>query len=146
MEWAPTNWFNINIAPLTGGFTICTINDLKKGYGMKPIDETDLTLGYHSALFQFGAQVKINFKASINDVIGYDTQLVIFTDYLNKPFVFNRVNWDNKITWQLAKFFKVGLSTWLIYDPIITIDGVTSKTQFKEFVAINFTYSISNKK
>ena len=146
MEWAPTNWFNINIAPLTGGFTICTINDLKKGYGMKPFDENDLTLGYRSALFQFGAQVKINFKASINDVIGYDTQLVIFTDYLNKPFVFNRVNWDNKITWQLAKFFKVGLSTWLIYDPIITIDGVTSKTQFKEFVAINFTYSISNKK
>ena len=146
MEWAPTNWFNINIAPLTGGFTICTINELKKGYGMKPIDETDLTLGYHSALFQFGAQVKLNFKASINDVVGYDTQLVIFTDYLNKPFVFNRINWDNKITWQLAKFFKIGLNTWLIYDPIITIDGVTSKTQFKEFVAINFTYTISNKK
>jgi len=146
MEWVPTDWFNINIAPLTGGFTICTIDELKKGYGMKPFDADDLSLGYRSALFQFGAQIKVNFKASINDVLNYDTQFVIFTDYLNNPFVYNRVNWDNKITWQAAKFFKVGFSTWLIYDPIITIDGITSKTQFKEFFSINFTYSIANKK
>jgi len=146
MEWAPTEWFNINFAPLTGGLVFCTIDELKKGYGMKPFDEDNLDLGYRSVLFQFGAQVKVNFKASINDVLNYDTQLVIFTDYLNNPFVFNRVNWDNKITWQAAKFFKIGFSTWLIYDPIITIDDVTSKTQFKEFFTINFTYSIGNKK
>lgn len=145
MEWKPVDWFNVNIAPLTGGFTICTIEDLKKGYGMKAIDPDNLALGYHSALFQFGAQVKANFKASLNDQINYDTQLVLFTDYLDKPFVHNRVNWDNKISWIANKFIKLSLDTWLVYDPIVTIDGITSKTQFKEFFAVSFTYSIAAK-
>lgn len=148
MEWTPTDWFNVNIAPLTGGFTICTKEELRKKYGMKLKEpELDPLVGsnYHSQLFQFGAQIKVNYKTSINDVFKYETQLVLFTDYLNKPFSYNRVNWDNKITWQLAKYFKIGLSTWMIYDPIVVIDG-KQRIQFKEFFSINFTYLISNKR
>lgn len=149
MEWKPTDWFNVNIAPLTGGFTICTIDELKKGYGMKlREDGLDAAIGanYKAALFQFGAQVKINAKAVINDVFTYDTQLVVFTDYLSNPFIDNRVNWDNKISWKATKLFKVALDTWLLYDPIVTINDVTSLTQFKEFFSINFTYTITDKK
>lgn len=145
MEWNPVSWFNVNIAPLTGGFTICTIDELKKGYGMKPVDPENLDAGYKSLLFQFGAQVKFNFKATINDQINYSTQLVLFTDYLDNPFQHNRVNWDNKISWVANKFIKLSIDTWLVYDPIVTIDGVTSKTQFKEFFAVNFTYSIKSR-
>ena len=145
MEWNPVSWFNVNIAPLTGGFTICTIDELKKGYGMKPVDPENLDAGYKSLLFQFGAQVKLNFKATINDQINYSTQLVLFTDYLDNPFQHNRVNWDNKISWVANKFIKLSIDTWLVYDPIVTIDGVTSKTQFKEFFAVNFTYSIKSR-
>ena len=145
MEWKPAEWFNINIAPLTGGFTICTIDMLKKDYGMKLIHPDDPDSGYRSALFQLGAQIKANFKATINDQINYSTQLVLFTDYLNKPFINNRVNWDNKLSWIANKFIKLSLDTWLIYDPIVTIDGVTSKTQFKEFFTVSFTYSIAAK-
>ena len=149
MEWKPNEWFNMNVAPLTGGFTICTIEDLRKGYGMKLLEDgLDPSAGsnYHAALFQFGAEVKINAKAVVNDVLTYDTQLVLFTDYLNKPFEYNRVNWDNKITWKAAKFFKVSLDTWLVYDPIVTINEVTSLTQFKEFFSISFTYTLTDKK
>lgn len=148
MEWTPTDWFNVNIAPLTGGFTICTKEELRKKYGMKLKEpELDPLVGsnYHSQLFQFGAQIKVNYRTSINDVFKYETQLVLFTDYLNKPFSYNRVNLDNKITWQLAKYFKIGLSTWMIYDPIVVIDG-KQRIQFKEFFSINFTYLISNKR
>ena len=148
MEWTPNDWFNVNIAPLTGGFTICTIEELRKKYGMKLREpELDPNLGssYNSRLFQFGAQVKINYRTSINDNFQYETQLVLFTDYLNKPFRYNRVNWDNKISWQLAKYFKIGLDTWMIYDPIVMIDG-KQRIQFKEFFSINFTYLISNKR
>lgn len=148
MEWTPTDWFNVNIAPLTGGFTICTTEELRKKYGMKlREDGLDPELGgnYRSQLFQFGAQVKTNYMTSINDNFKYETQLVLFTDYLNKPFRYYRVNWDNKITWQLAKYFKIGLSTWMIYDPIVVIDG-KQRIQFKEFFSVNFTYLISNKK
>ncbi len=148
MEWTPTDWFNINIAPITGGYTICTAQELRKKYGMKLIsDELDPAVGtnYHSYLFQFGAQVKFNFKTSINDVFKYETQLVLFTDYLNRPFRYNRVNWDNKISWKVAKYFSIGLNTWMIYDPVVVIDG-RDKIQFKEFFSINFTYLISNKR
>jgi len=141
MEWAPINWFNMNVAPLTGGFTIVTNEDLRARYGMKVKDDGT----YGSALFQFGAQVKMNAKVQINDAFSYDTQLVLFTDYLNNPFKQNRVNWDNKFSWQAARFFKISFSTWLIYDPIVTIDDVTSKVQFKEFFNVSFNYTISKK-
>lgn len=148
MEWTPTDWFNVNIAPLTGGFTICTIDELKKNYGMKLIEVgLDPAVGsnYRDALFQFGAQIKMNFKTSVNDVFTYETQLVLFTDYLDKPFRHNRVNWDNKFGWQVAKYLKLSLNTWLIYDPIVLIDGI-QRVQFKESFTINFTYTIANRK
>ena len=148
MEWTPNDWFNINIAPVTGGFTICTIEQLRKKYGMHlKSDELDPAVGanYRSALFQFGAQIKLNFKMSLNDIFKYETQLVLFTDYLNSPFKSNRVNWDNKISCQIAKYFKISLDTWLLYDPIVRIDGV-QKVQFKESFSIKFTYLISNKR
>ncbi len=148
MDWTPNDWFNVNIAPLTGGFTICTTEELRKKYGMKlRSDDLDPELGenYHNALFQFGAQIKMNFKMALNDIFMYETQLVLFTDYLNSPFKSNRVNWDNKITCQISKYFKVSLDTWLLYDPIVMIDG-HQRVQFKDSFAIKFTYLISNKR
>lgn len=142
MEWKPADWFNVNFAPLTGGVVITTNEALRANYGMPQIAGTSI---YRPALFQFGAQIKANAKVSVNDKFFYETQLVLFTDYLNKPFVYNRVNWDNKITWEAAKFFKISLSTWLIYDPIVIIDNRMSKVQFKEFLSLSFTYTIASK-
>ena len=142
MEWKPTDWFNINLAPVTGGVVITTNELLRANYGMPKIEGSE---SYRPVLFQFGAQIKANANVSINDKFFFETQVVVFTDYLNKPFVYNRVNWDNKITWQAAKFFKIGLSTWLIYDPIVVIDDVMSKVQFKEFLSLSFTYTIASK-
>lgn len=143
MEWKPTDWFNINIAPLTGGIVAATNALLRKDYGMPLVDGS--TTEYRPVLFQFGAKIKANAKFSINDKFIYETQIVAFTDYLNKPFVYNRINWDNKITWQATKFFKIGLSTWLIYDPIVVIDDQMSKVQFKEFLSLSFSYTIASK-
>ena len=158
MEWKPADWFDVNIAPLTGSFTIVTNELLRKNYGMKLAcaeDDADYLsavaagsdLGgfYRSALFQFGASIKVNAKASLNNKISYDTQLLLFTDYLDQPFTHTRVNWDNNLAWNAAKYFKVGLNTWLIYDPLVAIDGVTSKIQFKEYFMISFTYTIASK-
>lgn len=149
MEWRPNDWFSLNFAPVTGGFTICTEESLRKGYGMRLRGEgldPELAENYRSFLFQFGAQIKADVNVAVNDKFTYYTQLVLFTDYLSKPFVHNRVNWDNKITWNAAKFFKIAFSTWLIYDPIVEFDGIASKVQFKEFFTISFNYTLSNKK
>ncbi|MCQ2271178.1 MAG: DUF3078 domain-containing protein [Bacteroidales bacterium] len=147
MTWTPSAWFSANFAPLTGGFTICDIPILRKTYGMKPIEGTE---EYRSSLFQFGAQVTANVKLNINEVFKFETQLVLFSDYLNKPQNI-RVNWDNKISWQLNKLFKISFDTWLIYDPIVMIpdeihpEGI-QRIQMKEYLSFNLTYTFAPKK
>ena len=146
IEWKPAEWFDVNISPLTGSLTICQVESLRKSYGMPQISADGDDIVYGNLLFQFGASIKANAKFSINDAFLYETQVVLFTDYLNNPFIQDRINWDNKITWNVGKYFKVGFSTWLIYDPIVEIDGVKSKIQFKDFLSFNFTYTLANKK
>ena len=164
LDWKPNSWFGLNIAPLTGGLVICTTTraieeytgneegsstPLRQKYGMQlknPGTTNPTGKDYNSCLFQLGAQVKADLKLSLNDKLTYESQLVLFTDYLNKPFAHNRVNWDNKLAWQAAKFFRVSFNTWLIYDPIVVIDEVASKVQFKEFFAISLNYTLTGKK
>lgn len=149
MEWNPAPWFNVILSPVTSGLTIVTNPLLRQQYGMQP--SKDVPGAFNPVLFQFGAQIKANAKWVINDKFNFESQLVLFTDYLNKPFENNRVNWDNKIEWQVSKIFKVGLNTWLIYDPIVYIkeaahpDGI-QKVQFKEFLSFSITYTFKNKK
>lgn len=151
IQWKPSNYFDVNFAPLTGGLTICSRPELRPNYGMKPLkNASDLTDGhnFNSVLFQFGAQVKVNFKASINDNFTYETQAVVFTDYLHEPYF--RVNWDNSVNWQISKYVAFSLKTWLISDPNVTItleDGSSKKrgVQFKDFISFNFTYTFASK-
>ena len=153
MAWDPAPWFSLNLSPLTGGLTFCNIPSLRKGYGMKLRDSSlDPLVGdnYNPMLFQLGAQLKMNLKASINDVFTYETQLVLFTDYLNHPFVWNRVNWDNKLSLRVGRFIKLAFDTWLIYDPIVLIadkqgGDPRQRVQFKEFFSFNFTYTLGKK-
>ena len=154
MDWNPNKWLSINFAPLTGGFTIVRAEALRKTYGMQLIDDTitDPTgKDYRKYKFQFGAQLKADAKFVINEVFTYGTQLVLFTDYLDNPFKEFRVNWDNKISWSLGKYFKMGLDTWLIYDPNVMIKNAKeaakypdgrAKVQFKEFTSFSFTYTL----
>ena len=160
IQWTPSSYFDINIAPLTGGFTIVTNQALRSSYGMKELteavkDEGNITTPatYASTLFQFGAQVKANFKLVINKNLKYETQAVVFTDYIKaidskEPYF--RINWDNSIDWQLSRFVKCAFKTWLISDPNVTVtkeDGTIAKrgVQFKEFLSFNFTYTFATK-
>lgn len=148
IEWKPKDWFVVNVAPLTGGFTIVNNPTLRKNYSMPLKDEFKDAAEiegsmYEFARFQLGAQIKTDFKMTINKVINYETQLVLFSDYLNHPEDL-RVNWDNKLTWQMAKYFRVTFQTWLIYDPNVFIEG-KQHVQFKEYLSINFTYTFKSK-
>lgn len=157
MSWVPADWFNLQISPLTSSIVVCTNELLRPSYGMKLIDPAKPESGYAGSLFQLGASATANVAVSINDVFKYETQLVLFYDYLYDYKAENtskfpiRINWDNKISWQLARFFKVALNTWLIYDPIVIFkDNDQSvgqhKIQFKEFFSLSFTYTIASKK
>lgn len=161
IQWTPSGFFDINIAPLTGGFTIVTNQALRSSYGMKELtaavkDAEGVVITpatYSSTLFQFGAQVKANFKLVFNKNLKYETQAVVFTDYIkaiDSKEAYFRINWDNSIDWQLSRFVKCSFKTWLISDPNVTVtkeDGSVVKrgVQFKEFLSFNFTYTFATK-
>lgn len=157
----PFKWLSLNIAPLTGGVVIVRNELLRKNYGMQLKDEykdTDLSavtaeeLGsyYRNARFEFGAQVKADFAVNVNDNFKYTSQLVLFSNYLDKPQNL-RVNWDNRFDWQLAKYFSLTLTTNMIYDDKVLIfnerDGETKqRVQFKEALLFGFTYTLASRK
>lgn len=172
VDWKPVPWFDMSMSPLTGGVVIVARQDdeLRKRYGMEKIDDTH----YKSSRWLLGAQVKANVNIKVNDWFNYETQLVAFANYLGKVYDQNvkgtqdnsyfqgktndiyRINWDNKISFNVAKYFKVALQTWLLYDPSVyyvkkgadnkSIEDVRfSPLQFKEFFSINFTYTIAGK-
>ena len=152
LDWTPTKWLSVNVAPLTGGIVVVNDELLRKSYGMEllkeGLDESD-GANYKSSRFELGAQVKANADFVINDNMKYSTQLVLFSNYLKNPQNL-RVNWDNKFFWKLAKYFALTFSTNLIYDDtvLITDDAHPNgwrTTQFKEFLELGFSYTISGK-
>ena len=119
---------------------------------------------YKSYRFELGAQLKADFKVDVNDNFTFTSQVVAFYNYL-KPKQIPRIAWDNRIFWKLAKYFSLTLSTNLLYDPEVNIpltlatkstrdkelkknpDATSFKgVQFKEFLELGFTYTITSKK
>ena len=105
---------------------------------------------YKPYRFGLGAQLKVDIKWVINDNFNYTTQLVLFSNYLQKPQNL-RVNWDQKMFWKMAKYFAFTISTNLIYDEnvkvkLIAPDVKVPAVQFKEFLEFGFTYTFGGKK
>lgn len=165
IDWKPTEWFNMSVAPLTGGVVIVTNENLRGAYGMELLNPNIIGAApeYKGTKWQLGTQIKMNLKANVNNWFNYETQFVFFGNYLgkeldaaNKTHDRFRLNWDNKISFNVAKYFKIALQTWLIYDPSIIykkknelgeiVDFKARPVQFKEALSINFTYTIANKK
>ena len=161
IDLKPSKWLSLNIAPVTGGVVIVRNEDLRKNYGMQLKEEyegQDLSsvvpeeLGsyYRSARFELGAQIKADIALQVNDNFKYTSQLVLFSNYLDKPENV-RVNWDNRFDWKLAKYFSLTLTTNMIYDDKVKIfnekDGKTvQRVQFKESLLFGFTWTIASRK
>lgn len=177
INYNPLKWMSINFAPLTGGFVIVENEELRKSYSMKEKKMSDedrvrfeeakaayeadktrenlAALGsyYRSANFEFGAQLKIDFKVNVNDNFKYTSQILLFSDYLDHPENL-RVNWDNRIEWKLAKYFSLMFTTNLIYDDKVMIKNDKDldkypngkqRVQFKESLSFGFVYTIASK-
>ena len=160
IDLKPSKWLSLNLAPCTGGVVIVRNEVLRKNYGMhlKPeyegkdlseVPEAELGEYYKSARFEFGAQVKADFAMNVNDNFKYTSQLVLFSNYLDKPENL-RVNWDNRFDWKLAKYFSLTLTTNMIYDDKVMIfseqDGETKqRIQFKESLLFGFIWTIASK-
>jgi hypothetical protein len=163
IDYKPTNWLSVNLAPITGGYVIVQDAALRKNYSMplkseyEGVDEADMPTDgsqYKSSRFELGAQMKVDAAVNVNDNFKYSTQVVLFYNYLagtKTP----RINWDNRVDWKLAKYFSLTLTTNMIYDDTIMItnpkdlekfpDG-RARVQFKQSLAFGFTYTIASKK
>ena len=159
------NWLTVNFAPLTGGLTICADESLRYLNGMELkskykdveneyIDGSSSLLSngyiYRPVLVEFGCQVTADASLKINDNFSATTQLILFSDYLHNPQNI-QVNWTNKFSWKLAKYFSLTLSTDLIYNDTVLIvtddypDGHKA-VQFMESLQFGFTYTFASKK
>ena len=184
IDWTPSKWLSVNFAPVTGGFVIVTKDALRTKYGMELTKESkereeafknynaetasesqkaayeryqeSLKTGsaYKSAKFELGAQIKTDAKVNINDNFSYNTQLVLFFNYLDDKPQVPRVNWDNRINWKIAKYFTLTFTTNLIYDDDVMIKNDKdieqypngkARVQFKESLGIGFVYTIARK-
>ncbi len=161
LDYRPLKWLTVNFAPLTGGLVIVDNPLLRKSYSMPlknefknaSLTDEEMNAGhcYRGARFEFGAQLKVDLKVNVNDNFSYTSQVVLFSDYLDKPQNI-RVNWDNRIDWKLTKFFSLTFTTNLIYDDKVLIkndkdleqypDG-KQRVQFKESMAFGFVYTFS---
>ena len=151
--WTPKPWLAVNFSPLTADLVIVQDPVLRNTYGMPLREEgLDKTIGdnYKPYRFGLGAQLKVDVKWVINDNFNYTTQLVLFSNYLQKPQNL-RVNWDQKMFWKMAKYFAFTISTNLIYDEnvkvkLIAPDVKVPAVQFKEFLEFGFTYTFGGQK
>lgn len=167
LDYKPLNWLTVNFAPLTGGFVIVDNPTLRASYSqplkkeyegvsqLPTLDDGTTVDGnvYKSAKFEFGAQLKVDFKVNVNDNFSFSSQVVLFSDYLDKPQNL-RVNWDNRIDWKLARFFSFTIMTNLIYDDNVMIvsekdsdryPGGKQRVQFKESLSFGFVYTFATR-
>lgn len=164
-DWNPKKWLKVNFAPLTGGFTVVSEESLRNIYGMsrkKGYEDDELVpmeAGggliangdiFRAARFEFGAQLSMDAKLTINENFQAATQLILFSNYLKNPENI-RVNWDNRFMWKVAKYFSVNLSTSLIYDDTVKIFNEEHPSgyraiQFYEALQFGFTYTFATKK
>lgn len=169
IDWVPSKWLTVNLAPITGGFTIVGSERLRKNYGMERRkkykdeetykDEKDekgiyYTTGnyYKPARFEFGAQLTADAKVKVNDNFEGSTHLLLFSNYLKNPQNI-RVNWDTRMMWKLSRFFSLNITTNLIYDDTVLItdkdhedcDG-HRRVQFAQALQFGFTYTFASKK
>lgn len=156
IDWLPTPWLTVNLSPLTSGFYVVLDKELRRTYGMPLRKEYEdlpaaeiLPEYYMPYRFELGAQLTTDIKFNINERFTFASQLVLFSDFLDHP-QYPRINWDTKIGWQITRFFRISLDTWMIYDHKVLIaddQGVEKpRVQLKEAAGLRFTYLISNKK
>jgi hypothetical protein len=155
MDFKPNDKFNLFIAPITGKVTIVNNQILADAgaFGVvkavyDPITNLLVTPG-KVVRTEFGGYLRMMAKFDIMKNINFQTQLDLFSNYLNNPQNLD-VNWSTLTAMKVNKYISATITTQLIYDHDINIavdnnsDGVVDasgpRTQFKEVLAVGFSY------
>lgn len=135
MDYKPAKVLSINFSPLTSNLVIVAQESLRTKYGNR-VDQP--------AKLELGAQLKIDYKHQLTKDLLIASNLVLFSDFLNKPQNI-KVYWDLFVDTKINKYFSVNVRTNLIYDDNILIadknDELDKRVQFKEILTVGFSYT-----
>lgn len=144
IEYRPGENFSLFIAPITGKFTF-VLDDALSDSGAFGVDRGEKVYS------EFGGYVRIFAKKDIMENISFQTNLDLFSNYMNNPGNLD-VNWEVLLSLKVNKFISATISTHMIYDDDIKIEedkndnGIIEggekgpRLQFKEVLAIGIAY------
>lgn len=156
MDYKPKDDFSFFMSPVSGKVTLVNNQTLADAgaYGVDAavFDSTGVQTSQGKKVrYEFGALMSFKVKQVIAKNITLNTKLDLFSNYFHNPQNID-VNWDMLINFKVNKFISASINTTLIYDHDIPIPvyhdvngvrtqtGTGPRTQFKEVVAIGFSY------
>ncbi len=160
-EWKPVDYFSVYISPATGKFTFVNNQALadQGAFGVDPLTVdpvTGETTRGKNLRSEFGAYASLRFKKEVMHNVSIESKLDLFDNYTDKVSSNKKnvdVNWATLISMKINKFIVASIGTELIYDhntpvPLYSKDatgekvlsGTGPRTQFKEVLAIGFSY------
>jgi hypothetical protein len=158
MDYKPTKDLNLFLAPLTGKFTFVSNQALADAgaFGVDPAVYDNLgnliTAGKKNRS-EIGGYLRFFYKTDLLENVTLQNKLDLFSNYINNPQNID-INWEVMLSMKINKYITFTIATHLIYDDDITVeidkngDGIIDekgpRTQFKEVMAIGFSYKFKN--
>ncbi|MEY3835443.1 MAG: hypothetical protein RI989_871 [Bacteroidota bacterium] len=164
MDYKPKKGVSAFFAPLTYRATFVMNADLANAgqFGVTPAvrdaNGNILVPGKHRRN-EIGGYIRLNYTNVILENVNWTSKLELFSNYTKNPENVD-VNWENNFNMKVNKYLSVTISAQLIYDDDIRIikspeltdeNGVFHPAdigpglQFKELMAIGFTYTFNTK-
>lgn len=132
MDYKPNKNFSLVLSPLTGKLTIVNDPDLDGQFGVEAGKTTRM---------EMGTSVNAKLKNEIMNNVGLETELGLFSNYLNEPQNID-VDWKIALNMKVNEYLSASINTQVLYDADIIEDGATkAKIQFKELLGIGLTVS-----
>ncbi len=146
MDYKPNDKFTAFLSPTTYKMTVVMDSSLSAAgaFGVDPGT---------NVRSEIGGYVRMAYNTNLVENVGLTTRIDLFSNYLNNPENID-INWEVLISMKVNKFMSATISTQLLYDddvtlqkkdPIVEDDVVIDSgrgpgVQFKEVLAIGFSY------
>jgi len=164
MDYKPKKGISAFFAPMTYRATFVMNSDLANAgqYGVTPAvrdSEGNILIPGKHRRNEIGGYIRLNYTNVILENVNWTSKLELFSNYISKPKNVD-VNWENNFNMKVNKYLTVTISAQLIYDDDIRITKSPELTdengifhpadigpglQFKELMAIGFTYTFNTK-
>jgi hypothetical protein len=147
LDYKPNSYFSAFVAPFTGKITMVYDNRLADSgaFGVERGENIKSEFGgYLRVIYSKG-----DFKKEFLKNVSFTTKIDLFSNYIKDPECID-VSWETQIAFKVNQYISVNLNTHLLYDNDVQIaiegdNGVIENyapvTQFKEILAVGFSYT-----